>query len=687
LLQGTDQTPLRLPAHIGSCFTASVAALGALAALALVEDGAPATRVDASAIEAYSTMPMRATYLLAHYYRGDAAIEPMNASSETLIPTGVFPCEDGYVGLMSTPQQLQEMLRVLDNPELTAAFARPDAFQRPETKEILDAALYPWLFSHTRAQATATAQAAGWPLAGVNAPSEVLAADHLHQRGFWVHADDPRVGPIDLPGPAHRFAEGGWRLRRLAPDKGEHTAEVLADPTQGTDRDTGTDRRTAHGARRGGRSARSLPLEGIRVIDMTTVWSGPYATMLLADLGAEVIRVENPFVLPPTTKGYTARPLRTDNLGRLGSLYAPARAGRPDRPWNRHAMNNWSARNKLSCTIDIRQPAGMDLLMRLAEKSDVFIENLKSFSLARMGIRVSELQARNPGLIIVRLPPTGLSGDWAHYTGFGTQFDGLTGLLWVCGHRDTDLVTSPATTYMDAATGPAGAFATLAALRYRQATGRGQVVELAQSENILNHLGEMYVETQTGIDPIRMGNRDRNRAPQGLYRARGQNRWLAISIGNHREFTALADIIGAPELARDSRYADLAGRQERHDELDALIDVWAADRDATEAFHQLQAAGIPAAPLMDEQMFLDDQHVQARGWMQPLTSTDVGTHPHPGLAFRGVPQAWRRGSPGLGEDNKYVYQEILGVTDDEYLKYGEANIHSEDYLAPDGTPL
>src|SRR4029077_662239 len=118
---------------------------------------------------------------------------------------------------MSTPQQLDEMLSVLGDDALRDAFARPDAFGNPETKEILDSVLYPWLFDHTRAEGTAAAQAAGWPFAGVNSPAEVLEADHLHQRGFWTEGDDPTIGPVLLPGPPYRHAEGGWQRHHPAP--------------------------------------------------------------------------------------------------------------------------------------------------------------------------------------------------------------------------------------------------------------------------------------------------------------------------------------------------------------------------------------------------------------------------------------------------------------------------------------
>ena len=228
------------------------------------------------------------------------------------------------------------------------------------------------------------------------------------------------------------------------------------------------------------------------------MWSGPYLTQLLADLGAEVIRVENPSVFPPTTKGYLPRPSPTMLLGSLLSMYAPPADGVVDRPYNRHAMNNSIARNKLSCTLDPRRPEGRELLMRLVEQSDVFVENLKTSTLHQMGIHETQLLDRNPRMLVLRIPPAGLNGDWANYTGFGAQFDGLSGFAQLVGHHDLEMVETPPTMYMDAATGPAGAFAVLAALHYRAAIGRGQLVELAQIENVLNQLGDAFVDVQLG---------------------------------------------------------------------------------------------------------------------------------------------------------------------------------------------
>ncbi len=180
-------------------------------------------------------------------------------------------------------------------------------------------------------------------------------------------------------------------------------------------------------------------------------------------------------------------------------------------------MNNSIARNKLSCTLDPRRPEGRELLMRLVEQSDVFVENLKTSTLHQIGIHESQLLERNPRMLVLRAPAAGLNGDWADYTGFGAQFDGLSGFAQLVGHHDSEMVETPATMYMDAATGPAGAFAVLAALHYRAAVGRGQLIELAQIENVLNQLGDAFLEVQLGGEPPRIGNRDPQLAPQGVY--------------------------------------------------------------------------------------------------------------------------------------------------------------------------
>ena len=544
---------------------------------------------------------------------------------------------------------------------------------RPETKEILDSVLYPWLFERTREEVTAAAQAAGWPVTPVNEPAELLVADHLHQRGFWVHADDEELGPIMLPGAPYRLTEGGWQLRRTAPRLGQ-----LDPPTNAGDVQPPAPAFASS-------DPAAPPLRGLRVLDLTTVWSGPFLTSILGDLGAEVIRVETPYVFPPTTKGYVPRPSADLSLGALARLYGPLAPGREDRPYNRHAMNNSVGRGKLSCTLDVRFPEQRELFMQLVAKSDVFVENLKSTTLHQMGIHETELLKANPRLIVLRLPPAGLSGDWAHYTGFGGQFDGLSSLAALCGHRGTTLMESPSTQHMDSVTGPAGCFALLAALHYRAATGRGQVIELAQMENVVTQLGDVFVDLQLGVEPQRWGNRDPRRAPQGIYRC-ADGRWLALTVTDDDAWRGLTNVLGRADLAKEERLAGVAGRHAAHDELDEVLAAWAGTVTADDAFHALQEAGVAAAPVGDDAMFAADPQLQSREWIRPLESRDVGTHPHIGHVFQGIPQAWERGAPALGQDNEYVFKEVLGLDDAAYDRLVEQRVAVEDYFDANGDP-
>jgi crotonobetainyl-CoA:carnitine CoA-transferase CaiB-like acyl-CoA transferase len=374
-------------------------------------------------------------------------------------------------------------------------------------------------------------------------------------------------------------------------------------------------------------------------------------------------------------------------FGGLLEGYAPPIRERPDRPYNRHSMNNAISRNKLSCSLDPRRPEARELLLRLVDRSDVFIENLKASALHNMGIEEDELLSRNPRLILVRMPPAGLSGEWSTYKGLGSQFDGLSGLSWLLGHHDQELVDAAPAIYMDAASGPAAAFAVLAALHHRDHTGRGQQIEMAQLENIIAHIGDVLVDLQLGISPERFGNRDRFWAPQGVYSCRGDFHWLAISVTNDLEWSALAHVVGGPGLAGDERFRAGEDRLRYHADIDEILSAWAARHDLLEAFHLLQAANVAASPILVDDLLESDPNTAHRRWVQALDSTDVGTYPHIGHAFRGLPQAWDRGSPMLGEDNRYVYQELLGLDDNAYRHLVDQRIAVQDYLDEDLRPL
>jgi crotonobetainyl-CoA:carnitine CoA-transferase CaiB-like acyl-CoA transferase len=206
-------------------------------------------------------------------------------------------------------------------------------------------------------------------------------------------------------------------------------------------------------------------------------------------------------------------------------------------------------------------------------------------------------------------------------------------------------------------------------------------------ENAMSQLGDAFLDVQLGKDTPREGNRDPEQAPQGVYLCNEEESWLAITARNDAEWEALARVIGRDDLLGDTRFATVAGRYEHHDELDRAIREWTATQDVTTAFHTLQQSGVTAAPQFTEAMLADDPHVAARGWIDPMTSRDVGTYPHIGYAFQGLPQVWDRGAPVLGEHNDYVFRKVVQLDDEEYQRYVDAKIIVDDYLDGDLNPV
>lgn len=432
----------------------------------------------------------------------------------------------------------------------------------------------------------------------------------------------------------------------------------------------------------------SLPLTGIRVLDMTVVWSGPTVTMLLSDLGAEVIRIDNPWLFPSSTRGMVARPNQGQmaTMGPLGSAYPDGDAG--EYPWDRHAMFNWHARGKRLVTLDLRQPSGREVFLRLAGVADVFVENNNVATLGLLGLDWETLHAANPRLILLRMPPAGIGGPYSSYLGFGAHFEAVAGITAVRGYRDSDPSTTTSVFQMDPAAGSTGAFAVMAALRRRQRTGEGELVVLPQVENEMNHIGEMFMDAAAnGNENPPLGNRDRN-AVQGVYPCRGVDQWLAVTVATYAHWRGLVEAMARPAWALDEKFATAEGRMAAHDEIDAGVSSWTAELEAFEAFHALQARGVPAGPLMNEAAVFYDSHIRARGFFRELDSEHAGRHEYPGhqWSWSGPPMRWEP-VHGMGQDNEYVYRELLGMSQEEYDALDAEGHLARGYLKSDGSLL
>ena len=424
-----------------------------------------------------------------------------------------------------------------------------------------------------------------------------------------------------------------------------------------------------------------LPLEGLRVLEITVVWAGPYCGSFLADLGAEVIRVESTKAFVPLTRGAGARLTQAmiDNL----PLYSGGTPGRVpgDRPFNRSPMFNSHARNKRSMTVNLLDPGGREIFDRLVAISDVLIENNPSETMDKLGVSYESLEAVKDDIIMLRMPAYGNTGPYRNFRAHGVHIEGVVGHTMIRGYEDTDPSYNTTVLMSDAAAGAQGAFAVLAALHHRKRTGEGQLVELAQAENVLPFLGEYYMDYQMNRRTHGpMGNRH-PRALQNCYQCAGDDRWVVITIYDNDQWLALCDAIDAADLAEDAGLSDAVGRRGRQDEIDRRIAMWTRERDPVSVMNELQRRGIPAGAVMNQAAAFADPHIQSRGFFEEAWQEDCGTHLYPGPLYKlsRTPLSIRRGPVMFGQDNEYVYRDLLGYTADEYAAFEAAGHVGTDY--------
>ncbi len=325
----------------------------------------------------------------------------------------------------------------------------------------------------------------------------------------------------------------------------------------------------------------NLPLDGIRIVDLTVVWAGTHVTQLLAEWGAEVIRVEPRTAIQSSTRSAEIRPQPAAVLRELAKA-GMTTSGFPDFEagedyWNRSAAFNSHGRNKKSVTADVMTPEGRELFLRLVEVSDVVVENNVPETIEKAGLTYEALRERNPKIIMVRMPGFGLSGPYKNYRGFGMHMEAMVGHTYLRSYPDAGVPAAGGVVTGDAIAGVTGAFAVAMALRHRQRTGRGQQVELPQAETFLSVLGEFILErTANGRDPGPQGNSHRVHAPHGYYQCKADHRWgddmwIGIDCDSDDAWVALCEVLEAEDLLLDERFATASGRFECRDELDRLL--------------------------------------------------------------------------------------------------------------------
>jgi crotonobetainyl-CoA:carnitine CoA-transferase CaiB-like acyl-CoA transferase len=389
------------------------------------------------------------------------------------------------------------------------------------------------------------------------------------------------------------------------------------------------------------------PLTGIRVADFTWVWAGPFCTLQLAHLGAEVIRIETP-----------DRPCVT----RLLPPFADLQPG-----VNRSGYFNQYNQGKRSLTLNLKHPRGTEVARRLIQRSDVVAENFANGVMERMGLGYEEVRRLRPDAIMVSISGYGRSGPDRDFISYGPATVPLSGFSAVTGYSGGPPM-HVGISYGDPTAGLHGALSVLAALHHRQRTGEGQFIDVSLWEASASLLPEALLEFEmNGREPPRIGNRHPRLAPHGVFRCSGEDRWISIVVGTEQEWQALCEAMEAPDLSVDPRFKDAAARKRNEDELEARITAWTRARSAEEATRRLQGARVAAFPTMTNQDLAEDPHLAARGFFVDLPHPEVGRRHHAGIPWRlsGTPLAVENPAPCLGEHNRQVLGDTLGYSREE----------------------
>jgi crotonobetainyl-CoA:carnitine CoA-transferase CaiB-like acyl-CoA transferase len=630
--------PAGPPVQPGADQAHKLAGLAAAAAVAIAlagrdrGPGRPGVHIDLSAQDAVATTVLQTANPSRWAWQGQVPGRPGLGQ--------VYQCADGgWVTLTVRPNRRERFARWAEQTgALSAADLRPllDPSLDPASAGPIIAAVVAAVSRREVMAAVRELDLMGLPVSTLD---DLRTWDHLDAIAEFVDVPQETAGST-LRFPRSPVGQLAAAPTRRAPVLGEHTAEVLA-----------AARRSPAAQPTGGRLDMSTALAGIRVVDFCWMIAGPLGTRLLADFGAEVIRVEAgprayPDVFPPGADD--------PSLG---------------------AFHNTLNTQKRSVTIDPRTPRGRELLLDLVATADVVTNNYRPPAFENLGFTDDVLRERNPRLINLHMPGTGRAGPWSRIGTFGTMIAAAAGLNCLTGFPGTP-PRGLGVAYADFSTPFLVPLMVLSALRERDRTGAGMVLELNQLAATISLLGVEWMELDSsGVAPPMRANRDPNCCPHGIYPARGDDEWVAIAVTDDQEFAALSQAIGCPDLA--SRLPTAEARAGAEAELDALLSRWARLRDKWQAASELQALGVPSAPVQNlrDAMEIDDrlsvrhyitvEQPSHPGLKVPIQNTPIQTAGEPRTVGR---------APMYGEDNDYVLRDILGRSAADVLELRQAGV-------------
>ncbi len=391
-------------------------------------------------------------------------------------------------------------------------------------------------------------------------------------------------------------------------------------------------------------------LEGIRVLEMTIAVAGPVCCHVLGDMGAEVIKVEEPrsrFRTP----AHLPKPVE----------------GAPDRPYNRVVNFNELNRSKRLLSLNVAKDEGREIFLKLAATSDVMVENFAPRVVGNLGIDYETIKKINPGIVYVSMPAFGKTGPYKDRGSYGPGIDAMSGITHLTGYPDRD-PGKPANFFCDQNAGLHAAFAILTALRHKRRTGEGQYIEMSMLEGELQAVAPAIMDvTLNGRDSMRAANRHAWFAPHSVYPCTGDDKWVAIAITSDEQWQSLCNAMGRADLAGNAKYKAQADRHANQDELNAIIGEWTKDQDHYAVQERLQGVGVPAGAVLQVDELFTDPQMKHRGSFAWADHPELGPFPHTKTAWisKQGNHGISRPGPTFGSANDLALKEILGMSDSE----------------------
>ncbi len=556
-------------------------------------------------------------------------------------PVSIYPTRQGLLGVtVVTPAQWRGFCAMIGRSDLAEEERYSINVDRIVYADELDAAIAPILAQRTAEDWFALGLRHKLPLCIVPTMAELLEQP--------IHRKRVVFAPIRIGEAAFDAQVLPQHLTRTPPKRGGTASSA------GSDQPEWRARTPPLPAPERAAPTSSLPLAGLRVVDLTMGWAGPSATRLIADLGADVVKVEA-CQYPDWWRGTDKRPAFFEQ-----KLY--------EKSYWFQAMN----RNKRGVTLDLTMTQGKALLLRLVATADAVIENYSVEVLPKLGLDYSALRAAREDIIMVSMPAFGTGNAWSTCRAYGSTLEQASGLPTLTG-RTNDPPTMNHTAYGDPVGGFNAAAALLIALIHRKRTGEGQLIDLSQVECMMPMVAPALIsQSALGTTPPRLGNRHPVHTPQGAFRCTGDDAWVVLTVHSDAAWRGLSDLLGREDWAG----WEVATRHARAEEIEAAISAWAARRSADEAMTALQAAGIAAGVARTPLALTRDPHLLARRFWREADNPVMGRHLHASAPFREgpVPYPLNRPSPTLGEHNAEVLGELLGLDASELNRLTDAGV-------------